>query len=550
MINPKDMKGYNGNILLKRANQDIEWTPELVAEWVRCSEDPLYFIRNYMKIITLDNGLQLFNLYPYQERMIESFVNERNTVVTTARQAGKSTTTVAFILWFILFQEDKTVALLANKGETAREILGRIQLAYQHLPKWLQQGIREWNKGSFELENNSRVIAAATSASAIRGYTINLLFIDEAAHIDNWDEFFTSVYPTISSGKESKIILVSTPNGLNHFYSVWVNAIENRNGYRPILVNWQDVPGRDEKWRDQTLAGMNFDIEKFNQEMNCEFLGSSGTLIAGWKLKELVHQAPMVQKEGLIQYKQAVKDHVYMMVCDVSRGKGLDYSAFQLIDVTKMPYEQVCTFRNNALTPMDYADIIFRTAKMYNKASVLVEINDIGEQVSHSLHYDFGYENVLFTENAGRSGKRISSGFAGKGADKGVRTTKIVKSIGCSILKLLVEQNQLIVNDYQTINELSTFSKKGNSYEAEPGKHDDLVMCLVLFSWITEQQYFKDYTDINTLMSLREKTEEEMEQDMSPFGFVFDGREQYIDEEYEQFVSSNDGWLLREHQNF
>lgn len=550
MINPKDAKGYNGNILLKRANQDIEWTPELVAEWIRCSEDPLYFIRNYMKIITLDNGLQLFNLYPYQERMIESFVNERNTVVTTARQAGKSTTTVAFILWFILFQEDKTVALLANKGETAREILGRIQLAYQHLPKWLQQGIREWNKGSFELENNSRVIAAATSASAIRGYTINLLFIDEAAHIDNWDEFFTSVYPTISSGKESKIILVSTPNGLNHFYSVWVNAIENRNGYKPILVNWQDVPGRDEKWREQTLAGMNFDIEKFNQEMNCEFLGSSGTLIAGWKLKELVHQSPMVQKEGLIQYKQAVKDHVYMMVCDVSRGKGLDYSAFQLIDVTKMPYEQVCTFRNNALTPMDYADIIFRTAKMYNKASVLVEINDIGEQVSHSLHYDFGYENVLFTENAGRSGKRISSGFAGKGADKGVRTTKIVKSIGCSILKLLVEQNQLIVNDYQTINELSTFSKKGNSYEAEPGKHDDLVMCLVLFSWITEQQYFKDYTDINTLMSLREKTEEEMEQDMSPFGFVFDGREQYIDEEYEQFVSSTDGWLLREHQNF
>jgi hypothetical protein len=549
MINPKDVKGYNGNILLKRANQDIEWTPDLIAEWVKCSEDPLYFIRNYMKIITLDNGLQLFNPYPYQEEMIKSFVEERYSIVTTARQAGKSTTTVAFILWFILFQEDKTVALLANKGETAREILGRVQLAYQHLPRWLQQGIKEWNKGSFELENNSRVIAAATSASAIRGYTINLLFIDEAAHIDNWDEFFTSVYPTISSGKESKIILVSTPNGLNHFYSVWVNAIENRNGYRPLLVTWDKVPGRDEKWREQTLAGMNFDVEKFNQEMNCEYLGSSGTLISGWKLKELVHQSPMVQKEGLIQYKQAEKDHVYMMVCDVSRGKGLDYSAFQLIDVTKMPYEQVCTFRNNALTPMDYADVIFRTAKMYNKASVLVEINDIGEQVSHSLHYDFGYENVLFTENAGRSGKRISSGFAGKGADKGVRTTKVVKSIGCSILKLLVEQNQLIVNDYQTINELSTFSKKGNSYEAEPGKHDDLVMCLVLFSWITEQQYFKDYTDINTLMSLREKTEEEMEQDMSPFGFVFDGREQYIDEEYEQFVSADD-WLWRDHTNF
>lgn len=284
---------------------------------------------------------------------------------------------------------------------------------------------------------------------------------------------------------------------------------------------------------------------------NCEFIGSSGTLIAGWKLKELVHQAPMVQKEGLIQYKKPEDGRVYMMVCDVSRGKGLDYSAFQVIDVTKMPYEQVCVFRNNALSPMDYADVIFRTAKNYNKASVLVEINDIGEQVSHSLHYDFGYENVLFTENAGRSGKRISSGFAGKGADKGIRTTKIVKSIGCSILKLLVEQNQLIINDFHTINELSTFSKKGNSYEAEPGKHDDLVMCLVLFSWITEQQYFKDYTDINTLMSLREKSEEDMEQDMAPFGFVFNGREDLFDEEYEQFVEG-DSWLwnVPEHINF
>jgi len=268
-MNENIIKGYNGNILLKRANQNIEWTQELITEWVKCSEDPIYFIKNYMKIITLDNGLQLFDLYPYQENMIKSFVDNRNTIVTTARQAGKSTTTVAFILWFILFQEDKTVALLANKGDTAREILGRVQLAYQHLPKWLQQGVKEWNKGSFELENNSRVIAAATSASAIRGYTINLLFIDESAHIDNWDEFFTSVYPTISSGKESKIILVSTPNGLNHFYSVWVNAVENRNGYNPIMVTWQDVPGRDERWKENTLAGMNFDIEKFNQEYAC-----------------------------------------------------------------------------------------------------------------------------------------------------------------------------------------------------------------------------------------------------------------------------------------
>jgi len=542
-----NIKGYNGNINLKRSNQAIEWTPDLVQEYLKCQEDVVYFTETYMKIINVDRGLVNFKLYPYQKEMLQSFKDNRFNIVTTARQAGKSTTTCAFILWYIIFNPEKTVALLANKGDTAREILGRVQLAYQHLPKWLQQGVKEWNKGSFELENNSRVIAAATSSDAIRGYSINMLFIDEAAFIDNWDDFFTSVYPTISSGTESKIVLVSTPNGLNHFYSIWINAVEQRSQYKALKVLWQDVPGRDAQWQQDTLAAMNFDLEKFDQEYNCEFLGSSGTLIAGWKLKELVHKSPIVERDGLVQYAAPEKDHIYIMVCDVSRGKGLDYSAFQVIDVTRMPYNQICIFRNNAVSPVDYADIIHRTAKAYNNASVLVEINDIGEQVSHSLHYDFGYENVLFTENAGRSGKRITGGFGGHNIDKGIRTTKVVKSIGCSIMKLLIEQNQFIINDFHTINELSTFSKKGNSYEAESGKHDDLVMCLVLFAWLSEQQYFKDYTNINTLMSLREKTEEDMEQDMAPFGFIDDGREEY-DEGIEQFVP--DSWMWNQSRDF
>ena len=542
------LSGYKGNVNLKKSNQNVEWTEELVQEYMKCAEDPVYFTENYMKIISINDGLINFKLYPYQKDMVRSFKDNRYSIVTTARQAGKSTTTCAFILWYIIFHSEKTVALLANKGDTAREILGRVQLAYQHLPKWLQQGVVEWNKGSFVLENNSRVIAAATSASAIRGYSINLLFIDEAAFIDTWDEFFTSVYPTISSGSESKIILVSTPNGLNHFHATWANAMKGTNGYHPILVNWQAVPGRDEKWKSDTIAGMNFDLEKFDQEYNCEFLGSSGTLISGWKLKELISQNPILQKDGLTQFFAPEKDHVYMMVCDVSRGKGLDYSAFQLMDVTKMPYQQVAVFRNNSVTPVDYADIIHRTAKAYNNASVLVEVNDIGEQVSHSLHYDFGYENVLFTENAGRSGKRITTGFGGGSVDKGIRTTKIVKSVGCSILKLLIEQNQMVVNDVNTISEMGTFSKKGTSYEAEPGKHDDLVMCLVLFSWLSDQQYFKDYTNINTLMSLRDKTEEDMEQDLAPFGFVDSGREDFFEEEYEKFVG--DSWMWNSSQDF
>ena len=539
-----NLKGYKGNINLKGINQEIDWTPELVSEYIKCYNDPIYFIETYMKIINVNEGLVSFKLYDYQKEMINGFKENRFNIITTARQSGKSTTTCGFILWYIIFQSEKTVALLANKGDTAREILSRIQLAFQHLPKWLQQGVREWNKGSLELENNSRVIAAATSASAIRGYTINLLFIDEAAFIDNWEEFFTSVYPTISSGSDTKVVLVSTPNGLNHFYSIWINAKENRNNYFHMEVLWQNVPGRDEQWKNDTLAAMNFDTEKFNQEYSCEFLGSSSTLISGWKLKELIHMNPLTEKEGLIQYYQPDKEHVYMIICDVSRGKGLDYSAFQVIDVTKMPYQQVCVFRSNKTSPVDYSQIIHKVARGYNNAAVLIEINDIGEQVSTSLHYDFAYDNVLFTENAGRSGKRITAGFGGKGVDKGIRTTRTVKSVGCSILKLLIEQNQLIINDFNTINELSTFSKKGKSYEAESGKNDDLVMCLVLFAWLSDQSYFREYTDINTLSFLREKTEEDIEQDVAPFGFILDGREDFYDETFEQI--NPDAWIFND----
>jgi hypothetical protein len=537
------LRGYNGNKNLKRSNQSIDWTPDLVAEYVKCSQDPIYFIESYMKIINIDKGLVNFKLYPYQKEMIQSMADNRFSIIATARQAGKSTTTCGFILWYIIFHSEKTVALLANKGETAREILGRVQLAYEHLPRWLQQGVKEWNKGSFELENNSRVIAAATSASAIRGYSINLLFIDEAAFIENWDEFFTSVYPTISSGQESKIVLVSTPNGLNHFYAIWQNANQNRNGYNPLKVMWQDVPGRDEKWRQDTLAAMNFDAEKFEQEYCVEFLGSSGTLIAGWKLKELVHETPLFVKEGLAKYAEPIKERIYVCICDVSRGKGLDYSAFNVIDVTEMPYRQVCVFRNNLLSPIEYAEVIHRVCKSYNNAAVIVEINDLGEQVGHMLHYDFEYENVLFTESAGRAGKRVSTGFGGGGKpDMGIRTTVSVKATGCAILKLLIEQNQLIINDFHTIEELSTFSRKGKSYEAEDGKHDDLVMGLVLFGWLSDQQYFKDYTNINTMIKLRERSEEEIMSDLSPFGFVDDGRGDL--EEALQLSNGRDFWVL------
>jgi hypothetical protein len=521
-------KGYLGNQNLKRSGISIEWTPELLEEYIKCSEDPIYFCETYMKIINVDRGLISFKLYDYQKEMMRSMHENRFTLITTCRQAGKSTVTVGFLLWYVLFNSEKTVALLANKGDTAREILGRVQLAFEHLPKWLQQGVKEWNKGSFELENNSRVIASATSSSAIRGYSINLLFIDEASFIDNWQTFFTSVYPTISSGTSTKIVLVSTPNGLNHFYKLNEDAKNNRNGYFQIEVTWHKVPGRDEKWRDETLASMGGDLDKFAQEYECQFLGSSGTLISGWKLKELVFKIPINESNGFSIYEKPEEKHNYAIIADVSRGKGLDYSAFHVIDITKMPYNQVATFRNNLVTPVDYASIILNAAKIYNDASVLVEINDIGQQVSDTIYHSYEYENVLATESAGRSGKRLSAGFS-KGADLGIRTTKSVKSIGCSLLKLLVEQNQLIINDYESILELSTFSKKGGSYEAETGKNDDLVMGLVLFSWLSDQKYFKEMTDINTLMKLRDKSEEDIHDEFMNFGYVTTGNEEHED---------------------
>jgi len=516
--------GYLGNIHLKKTGEPIEWTPELIREYLKCAEDPVYFAKKYIKIVHVDKGLIPLDMYDYQKEIVEKVTKSRRVAVLTARQSGKTTTAVAVILHYILFNEFKTVAILANKGDAAREVLARIKLAYEALPKWLQQGIEEWNKGNIALENGCQVLAGTTTSSAIRGKSIALLYLDEVAFIEGYDEFFASVYPTISSGESTKLLMTSTPNGLNHFWKTCKGAEEGTNGYEFVKVMWTDVPGRDEKWMNETLEALDFDMDKFNQEYCCEFLGSSGTLISGAKLKELSYSKPLYESEGIYQYEKPQSDHVYTMTIDVSRGKGLDYSTFNVIDVTSMPYRQVCTFRDNYVSPVDFASIINRVGLAYNGALVLVEVNDIGAQVSDTLQMDFGYDNMLYTENAGRGGKRVSNGF-GKISDIGVRTTKQVKSLGCSVLKMLVEQNQLLISDYNTIEELSRFSKKGTSYEAESGSHDDLVMNLVLFSWLTSQGYFKDMTDINTLNKLREKTEEQINEDLLPFGFIDVGEE-------------------------
>ena len=511
-------RGYNGNANLKRKGTPIEFTQDMVGEFIKCAQDPTYFSEKYIQIVHVDKGLIPIKMYEYQKEIVEKITNNRRVAVVTSRQAGKTTTAVAVILHYVLFNEHKTCALLANKGDAAREILDRIKIAYEALPKWLQQGVIEWNKGSVEFENGCKIIAGSTSSSAIRGKSISFLYIDETAFVENWDEFFASVFPTISSGKTTKMLYTSTPNGLNHFYKTCEGAKADTNGFEYVEVPWQRVPGRDEKWRKETLAAMDQDTQKFSQEFECGFLGSSGTLIEGGKLKSLVPRTPIGQSQHMNVYEKPQKDHTYVCIVDVARGKGLDYSAFQIIDVTEMPYRQVCVFKDNMITPIDYAEIIYRSIKSYNEAYTLVEVNDIGEQVSEVLHYEFEVETLMFTESAGRSGKRISTGFSKK-ADKGIRTTKAVKAVGCNMLKMLVEQDQLILNDFDTINELSTFSRKANSYEAESGCHDDLVMGLVLFAWMTDQMFFKEITNINTVNALRQRNEEELAESLLPIGF-------------------------------
>tara|TARA_R100000742_G_C4279034_1_gene102722 strand:- start:3520 stop:4920 length:1401 start_codon:yes stop_codon:yes gene_type:complete len=439
------------------------------------------------------------------------------------RQSGKSTTLVSYILYYVLFNSNMNVAILANKASTARDILGRLQLAYENLPKWLQQGVMSWNKGSLDLENGSRVVASSTSSSAVRGGSYNMIFLDEFAFVPNTvaEDFFSSVYPTISSGKSTKVIIVSTPNGMNLFYKLWVDAENKRNSYNIIDVHWSEVPGRDAKWREETIA--NTSEEQFRREFECEFLGSANTLIAPAKIKSMAFHNAIKTNAGLDMFEKPKKENTYIIIADVSRGTNNDYSAFVVFDVSTVPYKIVAKYRNNAIKPLLFPNIIHDVAVAYNQAYTLVEVNDIGEQVATALQFDLEYENLIMASMRGRAGQIVGGGFSGGKAQLGVRTTKAVKKMGCSNLKQIVETDKLIINDYDLIKEFSTFILKGQSYEAEDGHTDDLVMCCVLFGWLVQQTYFKELTDDDIRERMYKEQQNQLEQDMAPFGFILDG---------------------------
>jgi hypothetical protein len=516
---------YLGNPNLKKANVAQNWTKKELVEYQKCMDSPQYFIENYVKIVSLDEGLVPFKMYDFQKEMVGTFHNNRFTICKLPRQSGKSTVMVSYLLHYALFNASVNIAILANKAATARDLLSRLQLAYEHLPKWLQQGVMSWNKGSLELENGSKILASSTSASAVRGGSYNIIFLDEFAYVPSnvAEQFFSSVYPTISSGKTTKVMIVSTPHGMNMFYKLWVDAEEQRNEYIPIEVHWSEVPGRDEAWKEQTIK--NTSQAQFNTEFECEFLGSIDTLIAPYKLKQLTYRSPIQSSAGLDVHVAPQPDHTYVLVADVARGTSNDYSAFVVVDVSEIPYRVVAKFRDNELKPLIFPSKIYDVARAYNQAFVLIEVNDIGEQVASAMQFDLEYDNLIMASMRGRAGQVIGAGFSGGRAQLGVRTTKAVKKIGCSNLKQLVEDNKLILEDYDCINELSTFIVKGQSFEADDGCNDDLVACLFIFAWLTDQTYFKELTNNDIRRVMMNEQQDMLEQDMAPFGFVVNGLE-------------------------
>ena len=526
-----DSTNYLGNPNLVKVGVKNEYTKDQIVEYQKCAKDPIYFMVNYIKIVSLDEGLVPFKMYGFQKKIVETIHNNRFTICKLPRQSGKSTTTISYLLHYALFNPNSNIALLANKSSTARDILSRLQLAYENLPKWMQQGVINWNKGNIELENKSTIVAAATSSSAIRGGSYNIIFLDEFAFVPTniAESFFSSVYPTISSGQKTKMIIVSTPYGMNQFYKLWVDAENKRNDYIPIEVHWSEIPGRDEAWKDQTIR--NTSEEQFQQEFECEFLGSTNTLINPAKIKNMAYMNPIKSSGSVEVFESPIKGNTYVCTVDVARGVDKDYSAFIVFDVTKMPFKVVAIYKNNEVKPFVFPNIIDQVCKGYNHAHILTEVNDIGQQIAEALQFEIEYDNILMTTQKGRAGQVLGAMYSGRGSSLGVRMTKQIKRIGCANIKTLMESDKIAVNSFKIIEEISTFAKRGQSYQAEDGSNDDLMMCCVMFGWISNQPYFKELTNTNARLQMYEDQQNLIEQDMAPFGFVDNGIDDITNED-------------------
>ena len=523
----KYAKGFEGNPHIRGPSVPIQWTKKSLSEYGKCADDPLHFIRNYVYIKSVDSeDLILFATRPYQDEMVEKMVNNRFVIVKLPRQAGKTVIVSALLLWNLIFQRNYSILIAANKGSKANDVLKMVKDMYEKLPEFLQHGISIWNKGSIELETGSKIRATATSGSSARGDTVNLIYIDEAAFIPTHvaTEFFESVVPTISSGKTSKIFITSTPKGLNHFYSMYKAAIEGKSGYAHVEIKWNDVPGRDEKFRAQIVA--QFGQRYFDQEYGAEFHGSSSTLIDGAKLTTLVTEHPVSETPTYRIYANPEPHHSYAITVDVAEGLGGDASAMSVVDITSLPYKIAAVYRNNEIQPMAFPSVIHQFALKYNRAMVLVEAN-FGQQIADILWQDLEYENIVQTARNVKRGDQISAGFAAS-TRPGLVMNKLTKRLGCSNLKTLIEQDQLLITDGWIYDELCRFVVTGASYVASEG-HDDLAMTLVMFGWLVDQGYVRDATNNDIRRKIAEVNARAIEDSMMALGGITRG----LDDDFE-----------------
>ena len=499
---------YLGNSMIKKAHVKLQWTPDMLEEFKRCAADPIYFIIRWMNVLHVDHGIVPFDLYDYQKNLIDHFNDNRFSVVLASRQSGKSITAVGYLLWYALFHPAKPIAIAANKGDTAREMLERLMTALEGIPFFLQNGCVEYNKGSIIFENKSKIVAGSTSSSSIRGKAVALLYLDEFAFVENAETFYTATYPVITSGKTTKVIITSTANGIgNQFYNIWQKAITDKSEYAPFRVDWFDVPGRDEAWKKQTIE--NTSEVQFAQEFSNDFLGTGNTLINANAIMGLVDYDPIYLNNNVRLYKEPIPEHEYVMTVDVAKGRGQDYSAFSIIDVTTRPFEVVGTLYDNMISPLLLPTVIERYAKMYNNAYVVVESNDQGSLVCNILYQDIEYENMYVSSTVDKNGI-------------GVEMNKKIKRLGCSNIKDLIEEKKLLCHDKNTIQELMTFVAKGTSYEADGNAHDDLVMTLVIFGWFSTNPIFAEMTNKEIKHLLYEERMQAIEAELTPFGIIYD----------------------------
>jgi hypothetical protein len=521
---------YLGNPKIKRDGVEIEFTEHEVKEYLRCMSDIVYFAKKYVKVIHLDRGICPFEPYPYQVKMLDHLNNNRFSIILAPRQSGKSISSIVWLLHYAVFNSSKTIAILANKGATSREMLARFTLALENLPFFLQPGCKTLNKGSIKFSNETAVIAAATSSASIRGLSVNVLLLDEFSFVERAEEFYTSTYPVISSGKDVRVIITSTPNGTNNlFYRMWQNAMSGKSTFAPMRVRWWDVPGRDEKWKAETIA--NTSQRQFDQEFGAEFLGSSSTLVDAEILSQLSPNVPLLVQRKVRYYREPIEGHDYVMTVDVSKGRGQDASTFTVFDTSELPYKQVATFSDNMISPLIYPDIIVRVAKMYNEALIIIENNDVGAVVANAIYYEYEYENT-FVESSVKAG------------GIGVTMTKRVKRIGCSNLKDLIEMGKLEIADAETISELSSFEEEGSSFKAKGNKHDDLVMNCVMFAWFISTDG-GGYTTIENLRDLLYSDRlKEMEEDVVPFGISSRAETPSLPPEILHMIEERKAWAI------